>query len=105
MPSSLAAHLQYDTQARQEASMFVELDTRHDARYSVSLKWDRDSGQTQIVVADSGDSSVLVFPVPGEKAGKAFRHQFRYAPGEPTITASRQDRSNQPRPRTVRAHL
>ena len=60
MPSSLAAHLrQCDTEARKEASMFVELDTRHDARYSVSLEWDRDSG---------------------EKAGEAFRHPFRYAP-------------------------
>jgi hypothetical protein len=32
--------------------MFVELDTRHDVRYSVSLEWDRDSGETQNVVAD-----------------------------------------------------
>ena len=60
--------------------MFVELDTRHDARYSVSLEWDRHSGETQIVVADSGTSSVLVFRVPGENAGDAFRHPFRYAP-------------------------
>ena len=60
--------------------MFVELDTRHDARYTVSLEWDHDSGETQIVVADSGASSVLVFPVPGEKAGEASRHPFRYAP-------------------------
>ena len=60
--------------------MFVEVDTRHDARYLVSLEWDRDSGETQIVVADSGTSSVLVFPVPGETAGEAFRHPFRYAP-------------------------
>jgi hypothetical protein len=60
--------------------MFVELDTRHDARYSVSLEWDRHSGETQIVVADRGASSVLVFPVAGENAGEAFRHPFRYAP-------------------------
>jgi hypothetical protein len=33
--------------------MFVELDTRHDARYTVSLEWDHDSGETQIVVADN----------------------------------------------------
>jgi hypothetical protein len=81
MPSSLAAHLpQCDPEARKEASMFVELDIRHDAGYSVSLEWDRDSGETQIVVADSGASSALVFPVPGENAGEAFRHPFRYAP-------------------------
>ena len=60
--------------------MFVELDTRHDARYTVSLEWDRDTGETQIVVADSEASRVLVFPVAGENAGEAFRHPFRYAP-------------------------
>ena len=60
--------------------MFVELDTRHDARYTVSLEWDRNTGETQIVVGDSGTSSLLVFPVLGESAGDAFRHPFRYAP-------------------------
>jgi hypothetical protein len=60
--------------------MFVELDTRHDARYSVSLEWDRDSGETQIVVADSGTSSVLVFPETGENASEGFHRPFRYAP-------------------------
>jgi hypothetical protein len=60
--------------------MFVELDTRHDARYTVSLEWDRNTGETQIVVGDRGTSSVLVFPVPGGNAGEAFRHPFRYAP-------------------------
>ena len=59
--------------------MFVELDTRHDSRYTVSLEWDRDSGETQIVVADNRTSSVLAFPVAGENAGNAFRHPFRYA--------------------------
>jgi hypothetical protein len=59
--------------------VFVELDTRQDARHTVSLEWDRDSGKTQIVVADHGSSSVVVFPVPGENAGDAFRHPFRYA--------------------------
>ena len=38
MPSSPAAHLpQCDTEARNEASMFVEVDTCHDARYTVPL--------------------------------------------------------------------
>ncbi len=60
--------------------MFVELDTRHDACYTVSLAWDRDTGETEIVVADSGSTSPLVFVVPGENAGDAFRHPFRYAP-------------------------
>jgi hypothetical protein len=59
--------------------VFVELATRHDARYTVLLEWDHDSGQMQIVVTDSRTSSVVVFPVPGENSGEAFRHPFRYA--------------------------
>jgi hypothetical protein len=46
----------------------------------VSLEWDRDTGKTQIIVADTGTSSVLAFPVAAENAGEAFRHPFRYAP-------------------------
>ena len=80
MPSSPLPIAGSGHEAIKEASVFVELDTRHDARYTVSLEWDRDTGETQIVVADSGASSVLVFPVPGENAGEAFRHPFRYAP-------------------------
>ena len=60
--------------------MFVELDTREDAGYTISLEWDRDTGQTQIVVVDIRDASLLVFRVPGANAGDAFRHPFRYAP-------------------------
>ena len=59
--------------------MFMELDTRQDAGYTVSLEWERDTGETQIVVADSQTASLLVFPVPGENASDAFRHPFRYA--------------------------
>jgi hypothetical protein len=81
MPSSpLPIARRRDSGARKEPSVFVELDTRNDARYTVSLEWDRNTGETQIVVGDSGTSSVLVFPVPGENAGEAFRHPFRYAP-------------------------
>ena len=60
--------------------MFVELDTRQDAGYTVSLEWDRDTGETQIIVAHIGDARLLVFPVPRENAGDALRHPFRYAP-------------------------
>jgi hypothetical protein len=67
-------------EARKEPVVFVELDTRQDADYTVSLEWDRDSGETQIVVADIRDASLLAFLVPGENAGDAFRHPFRYAP-------------------------
>ena len=59
--------------------MFVELDTRQDAGYTVSLEWDRNTGETQIVVVDTRDATPLVF-VPGENAGDTFRHPFRYAP-------------------------
>jgi hypothetical protein len=60
--------------------VFVELDTRQDARYTVSLEWDRNTGETQIVVVDTRDPTPLVFLVPSENAGDAFRHPFRYAP-------------------------
>ena len=60
--------------------MFVELDTRHDFNFTVSLEWNRDTGETHIVVTDGGTSRVLIFPVAGEHAGEAFRHPYRYAP-------------------------
>ena len=60
--------------------MFVELDTRQDAGYRVSLQWERDTGENQIVVADRRNASRLAFLVPGTKGGDAFRHPFRYAP-------------------------
>jgi hypothetical protein len=60
--------------------VFVELDTGQDVGYKVSLEWERDTGETQIVVADIRNASRLVFLVPGANAGDAFRHPFRYAP-------------------------
>ena len=68
------------TAARKEPVVFVELDTRQDAGYTVSLEWDRNTGETQIVVVDTRDATPLVFPVPRENAGDALRHPFRYAP-------------------------
>jgi hypothetical protein len=68
------------TGARKGSVVFVELDTRQDAGYTVSLEWDRDAGETQIVVAGIREESLLVLPVPGANAGDAFRHPFRYAP-------------------------
>ena len=56
----------------------MELDTRDDAGYTVSLGWDRETGETQIVVADSRDASMIMFLVPSANAGDAFRHPFRY---------------------------
>jgi hypothetical protein len=67
------------TGARKEPVVSIELDTRQDADDTVALEWDRDTRETQIVVADIRDECLLVFPVPGVNAGEAFRHPFRYA--------------------------
>ena len=68
------------TEARKEPIVFVELDTRQDAGFTVSLEWNWDAGNTRIVVADRRDESLLVFCVPGANPGDAFRYPFRYAP-------------------------
>ena len=60
--------------------MFVELDTRQNAGYTVSLEWDRDTGDTQIIVADIPGASLLVSLVAGASARDASRRPFRYAP-------------------------
>jgi hypothetical protein len=67
-------------EARKEAVVFVELDRRQNANYTISLEWDRDTAKTQIVLADIRKASLVVFLVPGANAGDAFRHPFRYAP-------------------------
>jgi hypothetical protein len=78
------------TEARKESLLFleldtrqdefVELDTRHNDGYTISLEWNRDTGNTQIVVCDIRTARQLVFSVPAVNAGDAFRHPFRYAP-------------------------
>jgi hypothetical protein len=60
--------------------VFVELERRQNANYAISLEWDRDTGKTQIVLADIRKASLVVFPVRGANAADAFRHPFRYAP-------------------------
>jgi hypothetical protein len=60
--------------------MFVELDTRNSDGLTVRLEWDRDSGQTQIVVHDTRFDGQIAFGVPPVRAADAFRHPFRYAP-------------------------
>ena len=60
--------------------MLVELDTREDGGYTISLEWERDTDSTQIVAADRQAACVLVFHVPGADAGPASRHPFKYAP-------------------------
>src|SRR3954466_13445619 len=63
-----------------ERSMFVELDTRHSDGLMVRLEWDRDSGQTRIIVDDTRSDGLIAFGVPAVSAADAFRHPFRYAP-------------------------
>ena len=60
--------------------MFVELDARQNDGLKVSLEWDRDTGDTQIVVQDNRAAIEVAFGVPGAKAADAFRHPFRYLP-------------------------
>jgi hypothetical protein len=60
--------------------MFVELDTRQSDGLTVRLEWDRDSGQTQIIVRDTRSDGLIAFGVPPVSAADAFRHPFRYAP-------------------------
>ena len=67
-------------EARKKSIVFMELDTRHNDGYTISLEWNPDNGKTRIVVADSRDESLLLFCVPGANAGDAFRHPFRYTP-------------------------
>ena len=63
-----------------EDSMFVELDTRHGNGLTVTLEWDRATGQTQIVIRDARSDGRIAFGVPSGNAADAFRHPFRYAP-------------------------
>jgi hypothetical protein len=60
--------------------VFLELDKRQDTGFTVSLEWNRDTGETQIVVDDNRTVILFVFPFPGANAGDAFRHPFRYTP-------------------------
>ncbi len=60
--------------------MFVELDTRRGDGLTVTLEWDRDTGQTQIVVRDTRAGGLVAFGVAPANAADAFRHPFRYAP-------------------------
>ena len=60
--------------------MFVELDTRHGDGLTVTLEWDRATGQTQIVVHDARSDRLIALGVPPRSAADAFRHPFRYTP-------------------------
>jgi len=62
------------------STMFVELNTRRNDGFTVSLEWNRDTGHTQIVIHDIRMASQTMFGVPGACATDAFRHPFRYAP-------------------------
>ena len=60
--------------------MFVELTTRTNDGYTISLGWDRETGHTQITIDDARTTDQIVFGIPGAKAADAFRHPFRYLP-------------------------
>lgn len=60
--------------------MFVELDTRRGDGLTVTLEWNRDTGQTRIVVHDIRADGLIAFGVLPANAADAFRHPFRYAP-------------------------
>jgi carotenoid cleavage dioxygenase-like enzyme len=60
--------------------VFVELNRRTSDGFTVALDWDRDTGQTQIVIHDARTATQTVFGVPAADAADAFRHPFRYAP-------------------------
>jgi hypothetical protein len=60
--------------------MFVELDRRRGDGLTVTLEWDRDTGNTQIVVQDMRADGLITFVVPAGSAADAFRHPFTYAP-------------------------
>ena len=60
--------------------MFVELDTRRGDGLTVTLEWDRATGDTQILVHDMRYDAHIAFVVPPACAADAFRHPFRYAP-------------------------
>jgi hypothetical protein len=60
--------------------VFLELNTRASDGFTVSLDWDRDTGQTRIVIHDARTATQTVFGVPGTDAADALRHPFRYAP-------------------------
>ena len=46
--------------------MFVEVDARREADYTVSLEGNRDTSETQIVAADAEPARLLVFLVTAE---------------------------------------
>jgi len=68
------------TDGRKLATVFVELDTRTNYGFTVSLEWDRDTGHTQVVIDDVGTAGRTVVAVASVDAADAFRRPFRYAP-------------------------
>jgi carotenoid cleavage dioxygenase-like enzyme len=60
--------------------VFVELNTRQNDGFTVSLEWNRDTGETQIVIHDARAAGPTVVAVPAPQAADAFRHPFRYVP-------------------------
>ena len=66
------------TEFQRSRGVFVELDTRENFGLTVSLEWERETGETQIVVEDALADNHFVVAVPGARAADAFRHPYRY---------------------------
>jgi hypothetical protein len=66
--------------SRKVTTVFVELNTRTNDGYTVSLEWDRDTGHTQIVIDDVRAAEQIMFGIPAANAADAFCHPFRYLP-------------------------
>jgi hypothetical protein len=79
-PASHTTKVQAPDCAVPDRAMLVELDTRHNDGLTVRLEWDRDTGETRIVLHDERAQSITAFVVPPVDAADAFRHPFRYAP-------------------------
>jgi carotenoid cleavage dioxygenase-like enzyme len=54
--------------------MFVELDTREGDGLTVTLEWDRATGQTQLVVLDPRSNGLLAFGVPAANAAVSVEY-------------------------------
>jgi hypothetical protein len=73
-------HLVKRNAQTRRCDVFVELNTRQNDGLTVSLEWDRATGDTQVVVYDNRAAIEVAFGVPGAKAADAFQHPFRYLP-------------------------
>jgi hypothetical protein len=68
-------HLVKRNAQTRRCDVFVELNTRQNDGLTVSLEWDRATGDTQVVVYDNRAAIEVAFGVPGAKAAHRRRNQ------------------------------